>query len=424
MARLLPVGKGHPGEGDGTAAPVPVHVVVHGELADGPVAVQEVARVPKDDVALEREGKMVFGAGALHLGRGRIREDVVLNQVVLAVVLVEAAGLGVVHDVVFRHNVRRALVEVDPPAAIGGRQDVVNEVVRQAGAVLVAQRVDAAHVAEQAAPDVVDVVVFDDVVLRQGVAVAPGPADGDARVIQVMDVVVDDAVAGTLPDPDADGGRMDRAAVVNAAVLHDVPLGDVVRVLADARLADLDAARAQVVQVAADDRVPLAGPAPLHGVGADVGDLAVLQGAVPRADAADDPAQIHLRLGRRVPLRPHRPVGVPKEQAPQVDVRHPVFAVRVALEHDQLLEAGRDRLERRRRLARQRMIIDDARRPVQIPGARLLGQCLKDVLHPVAVALGELRPVDPGWTCDPSASAHGSPRPRTAPASAPCSRSG
>ena len=56
-------------------------------------------------------------------------EDVVPDDVLLAVVLVEAAGLGAVDEVVLHHDAGRALVGVEAPAAVVEGVDVVEEVV-------------------------------------------------------------------------------------------------------------------------------------------------------------------------------------------------------------------------------------------------------------------------------------------------------
>jgi len=52
------------------------------------------------------------------------------------------------------------------------------------GAFAGAERVDAAHVREDAVTDVVDVVEIDRVALGDGGAIAPDPAGGDAGVVE------------------------------------------------------------------------------------------------------------------------------------------------------------------------------------------------------------------------------------------------
>ena len=88
-----------------------------------------------------------------------------------------------------------------------------------------AQAVDPAHVAELAPAEVVDVVVLDQVVMGGRGGVSPTPADRDARVEEVADLVVVDLVVRASADPDADARVVDVAAVVDEAVVDLVPLG-------------------------------------------------------------------------------------------------------------------------------------------------------------------------------------------------------
>ena len=62
----------------------------------------------------------VCGSGprALELGLAAEGEDVVLDVVLLAVVLVEAAGAGAVDEVVLHHDAAGALVGIEAPAAV------------------------------------------------------------------------------------------------------------------------------------------------------------------------------------------------------------------------------------------------------------------------------------------------------------------
>jgi hypothetical protein len=73
-----------------------------------------------------------------------------------------------------------------------------------------------------AAADVMDVVLPDDVSCGQGGAVTPSPADRDAGIVQVVDMIVGDPIVEARTDPDA-GSLMESAAgVVNMAVLDGV----------------------------------------------------------------------------------------------------------------------------------------------------------------------------------------------------------
>src|SRR4051812_7557887 len=112
--------------------------------------------------------------------------------------------------------------------------------------------------------------------MRATGCIAPGPADGDAGVIEVENVVVLDGVIGRVADPDADGGRMQAAAVGDDVVGDSLVAGDEVGILFETGEADFDAASAQVAERAILDAIVLAGGGKVDGVGADVADGAFL----------------------------------------------------------------------------------------------------------------------------------------------------
>ena len=132
---------------------------------------------------------------------------------------------------------------------------------------------------------VVDVIEFDHVVVRPVGFQAPVPADADAGVQQVVDVVVRDLIVAALRDPDADARRVHMPAVEDVVVVHHdaARFGLVGR--GHVRLADPHAARAQVEQAIALDPAIFAAAAEPHAVRADVGHFAVFQHAIPRPSA-------------------------------------------------------------------------------------------------------------------------------------------
>ena len=149
-----------------------------------------VVLVSEHDVAREGEGVVRFQPAAADesvLAKGK---DIVADDVVAAVVLIERLARGPVDEVGLDQDVGGALVGVDAPAAVAPGHDVVEHVVADPGAGGDAERVDATHVGKHPAADVVHVVAFNHVAVGS-LGVAPGPADADARVIEVMDVIVD-----------------------------------------------------------------------------------------------------------------------------------------------------------------------------------------------------------------------------------------
>ena len=71
---------------------------------------------------------------------------------------------------------------------------VVNEVSADNGARLVAQKVNAAHVGKQTVAQVIDVVLFNDIVAAHRGLVTPDPAHRNSAVEQVVNVVVGNGV--------------------------------------------------------------------------------------------------------------------------------------------------------------------------------------------------------------------------------------
>lgn len=196
--------------------------------------------------------------------------------------LVEAARLRVVHDVVLQQYARAALVRVQAPPAVAVRVDVVHQVVALRRPRRDAERVDAAHVAQHARAEVVDVVVLDGVVVGGGGVVSPAPTHGDARVVEVADIIVRHAVEAAFPDPHPDARREHLPAIVDEVVVNHVAQRGVRLLRGSARLADAHAACPQVVDVAVEDPIVLTAALQPHAVLARVRDLAALDAAVAR----------------------------------------------------------------------------------------------------------------------------------------------
>src|SRR5690349_2554572 len=67
-----------------------------------------------------------------------------------------------------------------------------------------------------------DVVVFNNIAIRIAVDVAPRPADADAGVIEIVDVVVNDLISAALGDQDANGLPPAVPTIGNLVVRDDV----------------------------------------------------------------------------------------------------------------------------------------------------------------------------------------------------------
>ena len=105
--------------------------------------------------------------------------------------------------------------------------DVVDHVVADGGAGRNAQGIDAAHVAQHAPTEVMDVVELDLVVVCGAGVIAPAPADGNARIVEIGDVVVRDLVVGAVADPHAHRAAIEAAAGADDVVVDDAMPGGV-----------------------------------------------------------------------------------------------------------------------------------------------------------------------------------------------------
>ena len=65
-----------------------------------------------------------------------------------------------------------------------------------------------------------DVIKGHQVVGGKGFPIAPGPADGDAGVIEIMDQIMGEHIAGGLANPDPDGAVEHFAPIVDMTVAH------------------------------------------------------------------------------------------------------------------------------------------------------------------------------------------------------------
>ncbi len=120
---------------------------------------------------------MLFDARGLYLVQLAESEDIVANDIFFAVVLVKAAGLGVIDEIVLHDDIAAALVGVKAPAAVAVGIDIVKDVVADNGAFGRAECINAAHVTEYAPSDMMHVVEAENVAFGQAVRIAPSPAD-------------------------------------------------------------------------------------------------------------------------------------------------------------------------------------------------------------------------------------------------------
>jgi len=138
-----------------------------------------------------REQGIGFGDGKL--GLHAAPKHVVAYIVGAAEVQVHAAAVGADHDIVLDFDLARSFVKVNAPGAgaiTAIAAHFANQVLGNDGAGRNADRVDAAHVGQHALPDVEQRIAKDQVAARGGARIAPAPADRNAGVGGVRNLVV------------------------------------------------------------------------------------------------------------------------------------------------------------------------------------------------------------------------------------------
>ena len=319
LARGLPLRERARGKHKLAAGRVPVAVVVKEVFQVLPTAGHKDIIVEVDDIA--QEIKRLVGlrleARAKYLCFLRPGENVVLDQVIAAIVQVERAVARAVNDVVADSDVRTALVQVNAPAAVAAvvHRHVVTVVVVHERARRLPDQVDQPHVAQNALlSDVMDMILLDEVVVGRTGPVPDRPADGDTRVAVIGHVVVRHLVIGGSANTNAHRAQERLAAVVDPVIVDDVAAraDDVVA-------AHVDGAGPEIIKVIAPDRVVRARSEQEHAVGRQMREFAVFDDAVAHLRAFERTGQFRERQRFAQPVvrgaqrvRPKRVVRVLK----------------------------------------------------------------------------------------------------------------
>src|SRR5207249_3677455 len=150
-------------------------------------------------------------------------KNVISQNIFAPVMLMKSSALTPVDDVALKNNSAAPFIRVKAPAAVRERVDVVNEIIADHRAGLRAECVDRAHIAEPKLADIVQMIVLDQIGATGRLAITPRPADRDGGVIEIMNVIVHDAIGPALQNHYADGRRVDLAEVMQMIVSDDVP---------------------------------------------------------------------------------------------------------------------------------------------------------------------------------------------------------
>jgi hypothetical protein len=110
-------------------------------------------------------------------------KNVISQNIGFAVVLMKPAMGRSVNHIALDQDAAAAFVEVNPPTPVTKSGDVVPKVIDDPGSRLFPQRVDAPHIAKDWAitirlhADVMNVVLFDQIIPGGSRAISPGPSD-------------------------------------------------------------------------------------------------------------------------------------------------------------------------------------------------------------------------------------------------------
>ena len=124
---------------------------------------------------------------------------------------------------------------------------------------------------------------------------APRPSAGDARVVEIGYFVVGHLVVGTSADPDTVGAVEQVRTVMDETVVHNDALRRSCLVQPPAA-ANVDAATAQIVDMAAFNPVIFTAGGQPESVSPGMGDRAVLEARVAQSGRHDQPGLIDLAL--------------------------------------------------------------------------------------------------------------------------------
>ena len=158
------------------------------------------------------------------------------------------------------------------------------------GPALIAKRVDPAEIAQHRPfavaqdADMVHMIQLDDIPVRMCRAVPPCPADRDPGVLEIVDVVVDEAVERALADPHADGTVEDRPRY-GYDYRGAGSAGQQCTIVLQCLEAKEDAPGAEIGDLGPLNEVVLARGTERDAIGADMHDGAVLERDLPHPGA-------------------------------------------------------------------------------------------------------------------------------------------
>src|SRR5262249_49649909 len=141
-------------------------------------------------------------------------QDVVSENVLLAIVLMDTAVFYIVDKVVFEENSRAAFIRVQTPTAVASCIDIMANIVSHHRPFRGTQRINPAHITQDPIAKVMEMIVFNAIPLRRAFIVTPAPTHRDGCVKEIADITVGNDIIRALPNPPTDCMRHDSAAAL------------------------------------------------------------------------------------------------------------------------------------------------------------------------------------------------------------------
>src|ERR1051326_532892 len=188
------------------------------------------------------------------------------------------------------------------------------------------------------------VVKFNNVVCGAVGLQAPIPADADARVVQVVNVVMRNTVAATLGDPDADAAGINLPTVKDVIVIDPCAacLGNVI--FGRPLLSNADPPGAEIKQsIVLDAAILAAAPEP-YAIGANVSNFTCFNDAIQRPVRGNRCRDFHRGLRTTVAFGIEHPIGVMESQSPYCNVPDALASLRLAGKADEIGQNGSEDL--------------------------------------------------------------------------------
>ena len=190
------------------------------------------------------------------------------------------------HDILLDQNMTGPFVVVDSPTTIVVRIDVVDVIAPEHRTWRNTQRVDTAHVGQEALANVMYMIELNNIVTTDTTSVSPYPADRHSSVKSVMDIVVCHVIGRSVHQQYANGRRVLDTIRPDLVVADRIRAGAQKRVMTVRAPIDANSAGAQLGQPIRGELIVRAALRQLESEGPGFRNLTMAKLAVPAPSRA------------------------------------------------------------------------------------------------------------------------------------------